>query len=914
MKFKLFLGLNFLFCFSFYAQLVTTVKGEVFDKKDNSTVNTAVITILSSSRNVTVNNEGEFVLESWQSPPLDIKISSIGYKDYYYTVTSNEEWITVLLEEEVTGLDEITIAASRAPEQVFESPVSVEILTTTAIENTTSSTFYEGLENLKGVNVNTSSFGFKSINTRGFASFGNTRFVQLVDGMDNVSPGLNFAVGNLVGLNDLDVKSVELLPGASSALYGANAFNGIMFLNSKNPFVYEGTSAYGKIGFTNAENIGLNEYVDVGVRVAKKINDKVALKFTASYLNATDWLGSDDRNLDREGRIKEGNRDANQAYNGVNIYGDEISRRINGEDVTRTGYAESDLVDAGTNSFKTSFSAHFRPSKYNKDNEIIYSSKFGTGSTTYQETNRVALKNFIMHQHKIELNTKYLVARLYATIEDAGDSYDIGFVGQNILNESSDLWYAKYEQELAATNNIVKARTAADNAYRIDENSVEFRRLFNQVVDNSDLTKGAKFVDASKIYEADLNYNFKEKISFAEVQIGGSARRNALKSEGTVFTDKNDAISYYNFGLYTQLQKSLLEDRLKLTASVRYDKADNFSGNFSPRASAIYVLDNAKKHNIRASFQTGFRNPTSQQQYVGVNTVRAVVLGSAPGNGRRYNTTIRGFDFNGQQAFDNAFTAQSALAFSGAVEESVKGGLSLEQAAGVHAGLLKKATVNNVKPEEVRSYEMGYRGRIFKDTELNVNGYYNQYKNFLATQFTVVPLYGSVDLASDGFKALEALASDDFTRAAIYTNSNVDVTSYGFDLGLTTKIFKAYKLGISYALAKQDFDVSEDSRFESAFNTPEHRVKVSLGNSNIFKGIGFGVDARWQDAFLWQSNYVDGVVSARTVVDAQLSYQIEKLKSRIKIGGINLLGKEYVSAPGASTVGSQAYISWTSNF
>jgi outer membrane receptor protein involved in Fe transport len=81
--------------------------------------------------------------------------------------------------------------------------------------------------------MNTSSLSFKSVNTRGFATVANTRFMQLVDGMDNSSPLLNFVLGNLIGVSEIDVQSVELLPGASSALYGANAFNGILFMTSK---------------------------------------------------------------------------------------------------------------------------------------------------------------------------------------------------------------------------------------------------------------------------------------------------------------------------------------------------------------------------------------------------------------------------------------------------------------------------------------------------------------------------------------------------------------------------------------------------------------------------------------------------------------------------------------------------------
>jgi outer membrane receptor protein involved in Fe transport len=103
--------------------------------------------------------------------------------------------------------------------------------------------------------MNTSSLSFKSINTRGFATVANTRFMQLVDGMDNSSPLLNFVLGNMIGVSEIDVQSVELLPGASSALYGANAFNGILFMNSKSPFTSPGITAYAKFGQTSQKQL-----------------------------------------------------------------------------------------------------------------------------------------------------------------------------------------------------------------------------------------------------------------------------------------------------------------------------------------------------------------------------------------------------------------------------------------------------------------------------------------------------------------------------------------------------------------------------------------------------------------------------------------------------------------------------------
>ena len=166
----------------------------------------------------------------------------LGFQTEKVEITKNNQKVEVALTENETSLDEIVVSASRTPERIMESPVTVERMDARAIKNTSAPSFYDGLENLKGVDVNTNSLTFKSVNTRGFATFANTRFMQLVDGMDNSSPALNFALGNLLGMSELDVNTVELLPGASSALYGANAFNGIMFMTSRSPFDDQGIS------------------------------------------------------------------------------------------------------------------------------------------------------------------------------------------------------------------------------------------------------------------------------------------------------------------------------------------------------------------------------------------------------------------------------------------------------------------------------------------------------------------------------------------------------------------------------------------------------------------------------------------------------------------------------------------------
>src|SRR6056300_700665 len=260
--------------------------------------------------------DGNFVLETSENPPFTLKISSIGYSQATVRVTSNNQTISVTLEEANTMLDEIVISASRTPERLFVSPVTVERFGIREIKNTASADFYDGLENLKGVDVNTNSLTFKSVNTRGFATFANTRFMQLVDGMDNSSPALNFNLGNLLGMSELDVNTVELMPGASSALYGANAFNGIMFMTSKNPFDTAGISISLKTGLTSQDAAGDNEFYDFNIRMAYKFSEKFAAKATLSYLKGTEWFATDYRNT-LKGQYVAGDRNSDRNYDGL---------------------------------------------------------------------------------------------------------------------------------------------------------------------------------------------------------------------------------------------------------------------------------------------------------------------------------------------------------------------------------------------------------------------------------------------------------------------------------------------------------------------------------------------------------------------------------------------------------------------
>ncbi|OXB09686.1 TonB-dependent receptor [Flavobacterium plurextorum] len=923
-----------------------TITGSVTDGNKQS-IPGANVVVAGENSGASTDFDGSFKLTTKAKLPFSIKVSAVGFETKIISVTSANQKVNVILKDEETKLDEIVVSASRTPERVFESPVTIERMGIQDIKKTASPSFYDGLENLKEVQMNTSSMTFKSINTRGFASVANTRFMQLVDGMDNSSPLLNFVLGNMIGVSEIDVQSVELLPGASSALYGANAFNGILFMNSKSPFTYQGVSTYFKYGVTSQEAAGTNGYYDFGIRFAHAFNKYFAAKANFTYMQATDWYATnyDDKTRGNIGRV-------DPSYDGINVYGDEASTNIKGvgkkleamglipagasnllpdSNVSRTGYNEIDLTNNKAANKKIDFSFHGRPFG-DERLEIIWQSKFGTGNAVYQGGNRYYLNDFFMQQHKLEVKGKNFFVRGYTTSEDGGHSYDMVFTGINVNRKWKDdnTWFGQYAgayiQGTLAGMTPQQAhavgRATADTG-RFMPGTAEFKNAFNQVIADPDVRSGSRLVDNSRIYHSDANYNFRDLIKFAEIQVGGSFRAYELNSHGRIYTDANGPIDYNEYGAYAQLMKKFLEDRLKFTGSLRYDKSKNFDGNYSPRLSLVYSGGEKKNHNIRASFQTGFRNPSTQDQYIGFNIGNAVLIGSAPDNLTRFSETFSlsaegqaysggstTKNMTGLDAYGNSYLASSVNAFS-----AMAGSNPIAAAA-----LLKKARANYVKPEEVKAFELGYRS-VFNGMSIDLNGYYNIYNNFIGNLNVISPFYGTAQdnpnlaggVTDPGVQSVRAIQNGEYRVYQLYTNSDVEIHSFGVGVGLTKKIIADYELGVNYNYAQFDFDQEKDPSFEAGFNTPKHRIKLSIGNEKVFKNFGFNVSGRWNSEYEWESGFADGTIKSATVIDAQVNYGIPKLKSVVKLGAANIGGKEYYQVIGAGLIGQQYFVSWTIN-
>lgn len=940
------------------AQIV--VSGQIVDARTGETMAGVSVSVVGRIVGVASGVDGRFTLRVNAEPPITVRFSLVGYETKEIEVNQSmvSDLRIELSEQTILGSD-VVVSASRVEQSILDAPVSIEKMDIIAVNQTAAATYYQGIANLKGVDITTSSINFQIVNSRGFNSTGNTRMVQLIDGMDTQAPALNFPIGNLNGPSELDVESVEYIPGAASALYGPNAFNGILQINSKSPFQYPGLSVFVKSGVNHVDgNTTLGEpssvqpMFETSIRYAQVLNDRFAFKANFSYMQAKDWHGVN--YTDKNASLWSG-QGSNPAFDGVHMFGDDGSFNIGliginpaaraqvaagisaqtgipqgiveqyvgslpSQPVNRTGYQERHLVDYDAENMKINTSLHYRLSD---KAELSYAFNYGYGTSVYTGAQRYSLNNFNIAQHKLELRGDNFMVRTYGTFEDSGDSYIADFVGFAV-NESyrpNANWFGLYAATFAGgiiqaattaqggnpTYNAATvqailnnpelvaafhnaARQAADQG-RLEPGTAEFDAAVEAAL-GATIPNGALFDDKSRFYHAEGQYDFKNEIDFMDLQIGLSFRQFQLRSNGTIFADQG-GVDINEFGGYLQGSKSLWEDRLRLTGSIRYDKNENFDGQLSPRISAVVGV--APNHNVRASFQTGFRNPSTQGQYIDLNVISARLLGGLPQFADQYDIT------------NNTYTIESVMAYSNQFLQNPGSPANAMAAIGL---LERYSTHNPVKPEQIKAYEIGYKGLLGDRLFIDAAYYYNIYDDFI-TQIRVRRAAGPIDPTNPGtaIPTSTSLLSGDFNNTfQIYTNADQTVEAHGAIFGLDYSLPMGYRIGFNYNWNKL---ITNLGTFQNDFNTPEHKVNVSFGNRRVTDYLGFNITYRWQDAFRWESSFAMMDVDAVSTLDAQISYRVPNMKSVVKVGGSNLLNNNYTLSGGGPNLGAIYYVSLT---
>ncbi|OWY23547.1 TonB-dependent receptor [Sphingobacteriales bacterium UPWRP_1] len=884
-----------------YAQ--TVLNGTVTDQITQAPLIGANV-VLQNNRSIgaVTGIDGKFTLSVEQPLPLTVEVSYIGYDAEVVAITGSDA-VNIGLTPSVVLGKELVVTGSRVSETILKSPVSIQKMTLKEIKAAPSGDFYQSLGNMSGVDVITASQGMKVINMRGFNTTAPVRMVQFIDGMDNQAPGLNFPVGNLVGAPDIDLQSVELISGAASAMYGANAFQGVVSMTSRDP--------YNSPGLAVALKGGNRKYADAQLRYAQTLGAKKkwAIKLTGAYSRIDDWEANDpvantygdvstEQNLAYISRQLQYSDDPDVAetFTAINGWLD-FNPKANPPtlNIQAPGYLETDLSDNKAESLKLGAGLYYNIS----DNlRASYLYKFGKGTAVYQGSNRYSVNNITFQQHKAEISGKRILVKAYVTQENAGDSYDMVFTGINISRASiADNFIPTYLETYFNTLDELtngfdqsvenweidtarqRAFTAA-NATWYQPGTPQFDSLFNKIIADPDLNTGSRFQDKSWLAHAEAQYNF--NISFAEVIAGAFTRRYDPQSFGTIFSDTLIAetgqyrdLSLWEYGAFLQASKKLLKDKLKLMASVRADKNQNYDLQWSPRLSAIFTQGN---HNFRVSAQSAFRSPTLQNQYIYLNLGAIVLEGNLSGQ-------------------SNAYTYQSVKDFETYYQNTYD----------IDPSLLQAVTLKPVKPEQVKTLELGYRGIYNNAFYIDATAYYSIYTDFIGDYRFYKP-NGSAQAGQES--GVDAVLTGAYTLMQTPVNSAETVNSYGATLGAAWYFGKGLTATANYTYAAIDTAEVKDPLI-AGFNTPAHKVNLGLQGTDVWKNLGFAFNVKWTDNVYWESPFGNGNLPDYWLADAQLSYRFPKYYSAVRIGGANLLNQKIQQAYGSPVIGTTFYVGYS---
>ncbi len=267
------------------------ISGRVTDQEKQQPLPDVSVQVKGTVAGAVTNSLGNFVLRTKTRLPFTLVFSSVGFKPQELEVKTLGSNLQVELVTQTVLGNEVVVTASRVAENILKSPVAIEKLDIRAIKETAAPGFYDALENVKGVQMTTSSLTFKVPNTRGFNIPNNFRFMQLVDGVDMQAATLGVPLGNAIGPTELDIQSIEITPGAASALYGMNAINGMANLLTKDPFVHQGLSIYQRTGINHVDGIDYDPSIltESAIRYAKAFNNRFAFKVNLSYMQGIDW-------------------------------------------------------------------------------------------------------------------------------------------------------------------------------------------------------------------------------------------------------------------------------------------------------------------------------------------------------------------------------------------------------------------------------------------------------------------------------------------------------------------------------------------------------------------------------------------------------------------------------------------------
>ena len=453
-------------------------------------------------------------------------------------------------------------------------------------------------------------------------------------------------------------------------------------------------------------------------------------------------------------------------------------------------------------------------------------------------------------------------------------------MSDSVINANTDLIIAAHDATRAqtdlATNRLVPGTEA-------------FNEKLEEITSKIPIDGGTGFYDKSALNHIHTEYQFNNVKNifghhFVDVlKVGANFRQYTPYTKGSLFMDTASRIINNEAGIYSGIEANLLGNVLKISATIRADKNENFDLNFSPATSLVYKA--TEKDVIRLSFSSAIRNPTLSDQYLYYNVGRAILIGNLSGHGTDYG--------------ENLVTIESLINYY------LPAQLSKDS--------LKFFSVDPIKPEKAKSAEIGYRTTLFNKVYVDANYYYSRYNDFIG--YKIGAKFNT--LVDDTISGAYEIAAPSIQAYRMAANAENTVTTKGASIGINYYLHPKYSLNGNYSWNKLNEEGTEDPIIP-AYNTPEHKYNLGLvgrdihfsNTKPILRNFAFSINYKWVDSFTYEgSPQFTGEVPSYDLVDMQISKKLTELNATLKIGSSNVLNNKHYEVYGGPYIGRMTYCS-----
>ena len=839
------------------------------------------------------------------------------------------------------------------------------------IENTPSADYFNGLANLKGVSLVEAGLVFNQVQIRGFSDIYNEGLVTLVDGMNNQMPVFGFAVGNLIGLNELDVQSIELVPGAASALYGADAYKGILFLNSKNPFDHQGISVKIKQGVTDQDTAGQNDFTEISARMATQLSDKLAIKASFSHKEGTDWSAQDYRHS-VNGVIFDDYPTNAPDYNAVNEEGEiafstalifdqlvgvtgnpafsalaPISPNYFGT-ILSTGFNDVDMFGSETSNTKANLAIHYRP---NSKSEITIQSLLGTGTAPLSTGGtRYHLDDVEIQQHKVEYQSGGLTSRFYYTKEDAGETLVAQLMSIALQQQSSypsgatgiqQGWGLTYLQTYLGAIGQVEyppalyaAQYQANPLFGVGALLTGVATQIQTVAGTYAASGGTTTNPATLTFDDFLGYSTQPFHDAARLAADAGMLKPGTSAFDAAF-DTASEISADNLGAGAKI----IDVSKIYNYEIDYDFEDKLS------IGQLIVGANLRQYSLdtKGTLYTDYNEPIEYQEYGAYAQLKRNIFDdniTLTGSLRYDKQTVLedgnitprlGLLFNlsdnqnirlsAQQGFRNPTNQDKFIGYSqgtytilGSSKESIE---RFNQTVGLRNG-------------EVHTYT---GPEVLNNAFDILSGQAVDLDYVKAETVTMLELgyrFNSPDFTLDisgYYSNYQDKIAGKFINSPVLTSSLPTVEAalaggsfYGFQVdsnldeefnayGVSLEAIKSFSnnLNVNLVYEYNQKDYDDNDEITSFISWNTPDHRLKAG-VNYTKGyFSLSGNLRYNSEYYYESSFFSNTIDSNTVIDAKASFDLPSLNAVLEIGGNNIGGDNYVSLPGSGLIGSVYY-------